>query len=91
MELSDLVAKVTFNQSMCMYMYVIIGVEKNNDDARRSYPSSNHLDPPREVLCTEARLTTLSHTRRNKRKYEKRDSEYWQSGILTKRAHTETN
>lgn len=64
-------------------MYKIIGVEKNNDDARRYYQSSNHLDPPREVLCTEARLSALGHTRRTKRKYEKNDSEYWTNGILT--------
>uniref|UniRef100_A0A1X7T8W8 Uncharacterized protein n=1 Tax=Amphimedon queenslandica TaxID=400682 RepID=A0A1X7T8W8_AMPQE len=64
------------------------GVEKNNDNARRHYQSSNHFDPPKEVLLTEKRLSKLSHTARSKRPYEKADIEYWNNGILVKRART---
>ena len=36
-----------------------IGVEKNNEDAKRNYYSSNHHDAAREILLTEARLEEL--------------------------------
>ena len=42
-------------------------LEKNNDDARRNYLSSNHLDAPWDILLTEARLTALSSCQRQKR------------------------
>uniref|UniRef100_A0A1X7UZ80 Uncharacterized protein n=1 Tax=Amphimedon queenslandica TaxID=400682 RepID=A0A1X7UZ80_AMPQE len=56
-----------------------IGLEKNNDCARRNYFSSNHLDPPKEILY-----------KREKRPYNKKDKDYWQHKISSKRAHLMT-
>ena len=53
------------------------GVEKNNDDARRNYFSSNLQDPCGEVLKAEGRLETTAEYKRNKRQYIKRNEEYW--------------
>ena len=63
------------------------GVEKNNDDAKHHFYSSNRHDPCGEVLRTEKRLETLDSTcRRKKRAYNKRDTEYWTAGISQQRA-----
>lgn len=67
---------------------VRIGVEKNNDDARRHFMSSNHHDAAREVLLTEARLVKLGEYARQKRGYSKTDRSYWEKDILKKRRRT---
>ena len=54
------------------------GVEKNNDDAKRNYFSSNLHDPAGEVLKAEWRLEQTEQYRRRKRKYCKRNLDYWQ-------------
>lgn len=57
-------------------------MEKNNDDARRNYFSSNKWDGPKEILLTETRLEKLrqgGHAR-NKRSYIKVSS-HWTDGI----------
>ncbi len=64
------------------------GTEKNNDDARRNYFSSNHLDATKEILLTEARLDSLVDFRREKQEDKKTDDEYWSEEIFTKRRHT---
>ena len=51
------------------------GVEKNNDDARRNFLSSNRWDAPKEVLLAEHRLDLLSRFSREKRLYTKRPRE----------------
>ena len=66
----------------------IKGTEKNNDDARRNYFSSNHIDLTKEILVTEARLESLVDFRREKRGYKKVGEEYWSEEIFTKRRHT---
>ena len=48
------------------------GVEKNNDDARRNFLSSNRWDAPKEVLLAEHRLDCLAHYARKKRQYHKK-------------------
>ncbi len=63
----------------------ILAVEKNNDDARRNYSSSNHFDAPRDVLLTEARLQALSEYERQKRPYTLKDKNYWENEIYVKR------
>uniref|UniRef100_A0A1X7V787 Uncharacterized protein n=1 Tax=Amphimedon queenslandica TaxID=400682 RepID=A0A1X7V787_AMPQE len=65
------------------------GVEKNNDSARRSYFSSNHFDPSKEVLLSAARKEALSSTKRVKRGYRKLDKEYWSKEIFAKRRREE--
>ena len=40
---------------MC-YPFHEAGIEKNNDDARQNYRSSNHWDAAMEILKTEYRL-----------------------------------
>ena len=64
---------------------ILIGVEKNNDDARRNYLSSNHMDAPRDILLTEARVEKLASYMREKRDYHKKDTEYWEKVIFEKR------
>lgn len=54
------------------------GVEKNNDDAKRNYFSSNLHNPAGEVLKAEWRLEQTEQYRRRKRKYCKRNLDYWQ-------------
>ena len=69
-----------------------LGVEKNNDDAKRNYFSSNKHDAAYEILVTEARLEELrkdtddrSSCVREKRRYVKKDTAYWTEGIKTSR------
>ena len=63
-----------------------LGVEKNNDDAKRNYYSSSRHDAAKEILHTEARLDQLRDScYRSKRKYEKVDSSYWDDGIRAQR------
>ena len=64
---------------------MIIAVEKNNDDARKHYNSSNRLDGGQEIVVADARLELLQHCGRKKRKYEKSNEEYWRKGIFDKR------
>ena len=71
-----------------MYDLNDIGVEKNNDDSRRNYLSSNRHDAPRETLVTEARLEQLSEFERTKRQYTKADDAYWNDGIYVKRSRS---
>lgn len=87
--LVDLLVKVN---SFCIRLFIYfihnnVGLEKNNDCARRNYFSSNHLDPPKEIIVTEARLNQLAKYKREKRKYEKKSDDYWQNEIYTKRIH----
>ena len=57
------------------------GVEKNNDDARRIYFSSNRWDASTDIIQTEARLETLQKTcELEKRAYTKRNETYWNEG-----------
>ena len=60
-----------------------VGVEKNNDMAKKHYFSSNHQDAARDVILTEGRIEEGS--KRQKRKYIKKDNDYWQDGIRQKR------
>ena len=62
-------------------LQLFIGVEKNNDMARKSYFSSNHKDAPKDVILTESRLEKLAAYKRQKRPYTKHNEEYWDSGI----------
>ncbi len=48
--------------------------------------SSNHLDAPRDIVLTEARLKELGKFERTKREYQKTNTEYWEEGIYGKRS-----
>ena len=62
------------------------GVEKNNDDAKRIfYQKTNKWVAARDVLLHESRQLALKHNERNKRRYEKKDENYWGSGIVDTR------
>ena len=63
----------------------VLGVEKNNDDARRIIQRKSNHDDPAEVLRTEYRLEALKHRERKHRKYTKRAQKYWDELIKTKR------
>ena len=67
------------------FMCTLLDVEKNNDDARRNYMSSNHHDAPKEVLLTEVRQHTLRMYAREKRRYQKSANDYWERDILSQR------
>ncbi len=71
-----------FNKIIILHIHV--GTEKNNDDARRNYTSSNHLDGPRDILLTEERLEKLAQYERTKRSYNKVNTEYWEEDIIQK-------
>ena len=72
--------------------HIPVGTEKNNDDARRNYMSiSNHLDAPRDILLTEERLRQLARFERQKRDYNKTDTDYWEEEIYTKRRKDDDN
>ena len=66
-----------------------LGVEKNNDNARRNYFSSNHLNAPKEILLAEATLQKLVSHEREKRSYSKANLEYWENDIFAKRSRNE--
>ena len=68
-----------------MFMFCCIGVEKNNEVARRNARSSNKWDLACDIIRTENRLHVLEHTKREKRKYDKvmdTDCNYWTTGII---------
>ena len=68
---------------------IILGVEKNNDDAKRRYYSGNRHNAARDILLTEARIEHLERESpgcvREKRSYIKRNRDYWESDILEQR------
>ena len=51
-----------------------------------SYFSSNHQDAPHDILLTDVRLQQLSAYQRKKRKYNKKDTHYWEAEITRKQA-----
>ena len=69
--------------------YSITGVEKNIDDAKRHYYSGNRHDAARDILLTEARIEKLTWDTptcvRTKRKYTKKNADYWEKEIYWKR------
>ena len=67
-----------FENSIHNYLHNNLGVEKNNDDAKRNYFSSNMHDPANEVLQAEWRMEHTEEYRRRKRTYTKRNPDYWQ-------------
>ena len=73
--------------NICSLHYVAL--EKNNDDARRNFHSSNHLDGAREIIVTDARLESLAECARQKRPYNKQNREYWEKEIYKKRHRLE--
>lgn len=63
-------------------MFTGQGVEKNNDDAKKLYfQKSNKWDATRDVLQLEARQYALRDHEREKSKYTKRKTDYWESEI----------
>ena len=75
-------------------------MEKNNDDSKQHYFSSNKHDAASEIIRCEARLEILcSGTKgfpsceRQNSPYQKHDSEYWNEGGIQearrKRQHTD--
>ena len=68
-------------------LFFIIGVEKNNDDAKHDFYSSNRHDPCGEVLRTEKRLEHLHCScRGEKPPYCKHNQQYWGGDISEERA-----
>lgn len=65
--------------------FLMLGVENNNNDAKRNYFSSNLHDVFKEVIKAEWRLkNSEKHDRRN-RKYDKKDDNYWNEGTKEQR------
>ena len=63
-----------------------LGVEKNNDDARRILQrKTNHTDDSADILRAEHRIRSLKHRERQPRCYTKKNVEYWEDNIKTKR------
>uniref|UniRef100_A0A1X7UJC9 Uncharacterized protein n=1 Tax=Amphimedon queenslandica TaxID=400682 RepID=A0A1X7UJC9_AMPQE len=61
------------------------GLEKKNHVARRNCFSSNHLDAPKEILVTDARLHMLSQYKRLEHIYNKKNEDYWCYKIYEKK------
>ena len=70
----------TVMRNMSTKFSTCAGVEKNNDDARRNYFSSNLQDAPGEILKAEGRLEQTQEYKRTKRTYTKRKADYWHNG-----------
>lgn len=51
------------------YYRCLLGVEKLNDVAKKSYHSSKKWDPAAEIILTEQRLSLTSRMARKKRVY----------------------
>lgn len=74
------------------------GVEKNNDDNKRHYFSSNRHDAAASMLRTEAILETLKHGTsttpscvRDKQPYTKHNVDYWKEGIFEARRNNNSD
>eukprot|EP00117_Sycon_ciliatum_P045722 scpid50068/ scgid32829/ len=68
------------------WLLLATGVEKTNDEARRSHmQKSNKWDACADVLLHSGRRQILSHHCREKRKYKKKDEEYWTANIKESR------
>ncbi len=65
--------------NLLIYMYSV-ALEKNNDDARRNFRSSNKLDGAKEILLADARMEILGEYERDRRSY-KMKSDWWTRGI----------
>lgn len=64
-----------------------VGVEKLNDDCRRVHLNrSNKWDAPKDILLVRKRVEHLSQCEREKRNYQKQDTNYWDNGIKESRA-----
>ena len=68
---------------------LILAMEKNNDDTKPNYYSSNRHDPAEDILRTEVRLEMLEEGStqaqipsciREKQPYRKRSASYWVEG-----------
>ena len=74
---------------------VILGVEKNNDEAKAYFHSGNQHNGARDIILTEARLEQLERDTptcvRQTRAYNKSDTEYWEKRIIENRKRPETN
>jgi hypothetical protein len=64
---------------------VYIGVENNNNLAKRNYFSSNLHDVTGEVLKAEWRQEQTENYKRKKRGYTKHDHDYWEKEISENR------
>ena len=69
-----------------MHIYNI-HVEKNNDDSKRHYFSSNKMDAAAEIVRSDYRLEVMRQgvwghpsCQREKRKYTQCDEDYWSNG-----------
>ena len=67
---------------------ILAGVEKNNDDGKQHYFSSNRHDAAAEIVRADERLEILrADWQREKRPYRKRQTE--EQSHQAKRHHTE--
>lgn len=71
---------------MILLLILFLGVEKNNDDARRILQrKTNHTDDPAEILRAEHRIRSLKHRERKPRGYTKKNLDYWENSIKSQR------
>ena len=76
-----------FKHYYVLHVYVHVGVEKNNDDSKRHYFSSNKMEATAKILSCDYRLEVMRQgvwrhfsCHREKRRYTQRDEEYWNNG-----------
>ncbi len=73
------------------HLITILGVEKNNDNCKRNYFSSNRHCGPKEILIAEKLLERMEAEgcQRKRRSYQKHSSDYWETGIREARREKE--
>jgi len=68
------------------------GVEKNNDDGKQHYFSSNRHDAAAEIMRADERLDILrADWQREKRRYWKRQNEEQDEQLQAKRHHSDSS
>ena len=83
------------NFTIIVCLVVILGVEKNNHEAKAYFHSGNRHNGARDIILTEARLEQLEHDTptcvRQTRAYNKSDTEYREKRIIENRKRPETS
>ncbi len=64
-----------------------VALEKNNDDARRNFRSSNKFDGAKEILLADARMEMLRDCERDPRSYSMK-SHWWTTGIYDRQSNS---
>lgn len=69
------------NENFSYTLLYFLGVEKKNDDMRKAFHRSiNRWDACKSLIVIDKRLEILHSQKRCKRKYERKNSSFWEEG-----------